>query len=262
VDIGICTGRPEESLAARLVDAGCDYYEPTVAGALMKEGREEFDAGVETWAVGGLAPLSANVFLPADLSIVGPAVDGRRVTAYVQEAVRRARAVGIERIVFGSGGARRVPDGFPAPEAQTQLASILRLAAEAAAPGIVVCLEHLRKAETNSINSLAEAGALVEELAVENLCLVVDGYHLEEEGEDPAVVLRFADRIAHAHVCGPHRQPPGPGDARRLGALFEQLAAIAYKGRCSIECSWTDLDAEAPAALAAVRTAAERAGMA
>lgn len=261
LQFGICTGPPGRERAAVLRAAGCDYYEPMVAGAVMAKDRAEFDAALGEWGAGGLEPKSVNVLFPGQLKLVGPDADTEQVRAYLAEAMRRAGLLGTERVVFGSGAARAVPEGFPRLQAYSQLKEVLRLACELARPGTVICLEHLRRAETNLVNSLAEAGALAGELALPNLALVVDGYHLAEEDEDAAVVGRFAGQVAHVHVCGPARQPPGEGDVERMAALFKELAAIGYEGRCSIECNFSDIESEAPAALGAVREAAVIAGL-
>jgi D-psicose/D-tagatose/L-ribulose 3-epimerase len=242
--------------------AGCDYYEPMVAGAVMAKTRPEFDSSLSDWHAGGLEPKSANVLFPGSLKLVGPDADAERVRAYLAEAMRRAELLGTERVVFGSGTARSVPDGFPRDEAYVQLKEALRVACALAGPGTFVCLEHLRRAETNIVNSLAEAGAIVGELGLANLALVVDGYHLAEEDEDPAVVRRFAGQVAHVHVCGPSRKPPGDSDVERMAALFRELVAVGYEGRCSIECNFSNLETEAAPALAAVRKAADMAGLA
>ncbi|HTT92151.1 MAG TPA: TIM barrel protein [Acidimicrobiales bacterium] len=262
MEFGICSGPPGRDRANMLRAAGCDYYEPMVAGAIMAKGSSDFDTSVDEWHAGGLEPKSANVLLPGRLKIVGPDADPEELRAYLTEAMRRAQLLGTETVVFGSGTARAVPDGFPRDDAYAQLKQAVRLACGLAGPGTLVCLEHLRRAETNIVNRLAEAGAIVEELGLANLALVVDGYHLAEENEDVSVVRQVAGNVAHVHVCGPARRPPGESDVDRMAALFEQLVCIGYEGRCSIECNFSDVEAEAPAALAAVRRAAGVAGLA
>ncbi len=265
VTFGICTGVPGEARANALRDAGCDYYEPGVATAVMGPSRAEFDTHLSSWNEGGLEPRSANLFLPGELKVVGPDVQPDKVQAYMNEALQRAKALGIRRIVFGSGKAREVPEGFPKDEAYRQLGQAAHWASEAAekaGDGAVICLEHLRHQETNIMNRLAEAGQIAHELDLANVGLVVDYYHLMEEQEDFSVVNDVADKVAHVHVCGPDRHPPAPGDQERLVSLFEKLAGIGYQGRISIEANFTDVEAEAPAALGVVRQAAEVAGLA
>lgn len=153
------------------------------------------------------------------------------------------------------------PAGFPPSRARRQFREALRLAARYAAPEAVVAVDHLRTAETNVVNSLAEAAAVVRDIDADGLGLTVDGYHLDEEHEDVGVVGDVASLVRHVHVCGPGRRPPAPGEETYLMPLLSTLAGIEYTGRCSIECRWADLASEAPRAVETVRRAAEKAGL-
>jgi sugar phosphate isomerase/epimerase len=226
----------------------------------MAGGAEEFGTKVAAWAMGGLSPRAVNVLFPASIKVVGPDVDPESIRSYLEDAMSRVRRLGVKIVVFGSGGSRMVPAGFPRAEAYTQFRSAIRMVSETAGPDVTVCVEHLRRAETNLVNSLAEAGELVQDLALSNVALVVDAYHLQEEAESPSVVRRFPDRIAHVHMCGPERRPPDDHDVERLTEVFGHLGAVGYRGRVSIECRFRDIKTEAPPALATVRRAAEAAG--
>jgi sugar phosphate isomerase/epimerase len=220
-----------------------------------------FEAGLGSWTVGALSPRSANVLLPGDVKVVGDDVDTDAVSGYLAEASRRAKLLGLEILVFGSGAARRAPAGFPPGRARRQFGEALRLAAGYAAPEAVVAAEHLRTAETNVVNSLADAAAVVRDIDADGLGLTVDSYHLNEEHEDVGVVGAVASLVRHVHVAGPGRRPPAPGDETYLMPLLSALADIGYTGRCSIECRWTDLASEAPRAVDTVRCAAGKAGL-
>lgn len=261
MEIGICMAKPTTELAAALGAAGCGYYEPAMASAVMTADDGAFAADLGSWTVGPLSPRSANVLLPGGMKVVGDRVDEDAVGAYLAEVCRRAELLGMEVLVFGSGAARRAPDGFPGEEARRQFGEALRRAAQHARPGTVIAAEHLRRAETNVLNSLADAAALVSEVGAPGLALVVDGYHLSEENEDVTVVREVAPMIRHVHVCGPGRRPPAPGDEGYLAPLLETLADIGYRGRCSIECRWDDLASEGPRAVETVRQAAASAGL-
>lgn len=259
--IGICMSPPSGELAAALGSAGCDYYEPPVATTVMAADAGSFGADIGSWTVGPLSPRSANVLLPGDVKVVGDDVDADKVSGYLAEASRRAKLLGLEILVFGSGEARRAPAGFPLGRARRQFGEALRLAARYAAPEAVVAAEHLRAAETNVVNSLAEAAAVVRDIGSSQLGLAVDGYHLDEEHEDVGVVGDVAPLVRHVHVCGRGRRPPAPGDETYLLPLLRALAGIGYTGRCSIECRWADLASEAPRAVETVRRAAGKAGL-
>ena len=60
------------------------------------------------------APLLASSaqFISGSLKITGPKVDPAALKAYVEVTLERTERAGVEVMVFGSGGARQVPDGF------------------------------------------------------------------------------------------------------------------------------------------------------
>jgi D-psicose/D-tagatose/L-ribulose 3-epimerase len=258
---GLCLPPPTSAVAEVLARAGFSYYEPTVAHDLMAEAEWPAAPDLARWRPADLAPRAVNVLLPASLRVVGPERDLVRLRDYLTEAMRRARVLGVETVVFGSGGARRIPEGYPGDAARRELGEALRLAAAAADPGIRVCLEHLRRAETNLVNALDDARQLLDDLQEPRLALVVDAYHLQEEHESPTVIRACAAAVAHVHVCGAQRRPPEAGDVDWLARVLTELAAIGYGGKVSIECRLTDPAEEAPRALDNLRQAARLAGV-
>jgi D-psicose/D-tagatose/L-ribulose 3-epimerase len=267
MDIGICSPTPAPQLANRLVAAGCNYYEPSMARAVMLTPASDFTAAgsdpAATWTVGGLAPMAAGNLVPGTLPVVGDHRDWSAVASYLTDAVARATALGTEVLVFGSGASRRVPEGFGSAEARGQFAEALRLALSLAGPTMSICAEHMTRSETNLLNTVADTASLLEEFDLEGVLLTVDLYHLTEESEPLSVIDDDVARIiGHVHVCGAaDRRAPIPGDEEFLLPFFDRLAAAGYAGRCSIECRWQDLEAEAPQGVTVVRQAAERAGL-
>ena len=53
-----------------------------------------------------------NIFIPGNLKVVGPDVNEQAVLAYADSVLQRCKATGVQRIIWGSGGSRRVPEGF------------------------------------------------------------------------------------------------------------------------------------------------------
>jgi sugar phosphate isomerase/epimerase len=71
--------------------------------------------------------------------------------------------LGVRLIVFGSSGARQVPEGFSKKEAFEQLVDFgKRTGPEARARDITIAIEPQRREESNIINNTAEALAWVE----------------------------------------------------------------------------------------------------
>ena len=256
VRVGYCTGLKNLEAAKA---AGFEYVE---LGATEIAGLSDadFDAAAARIKALGIATPAANLFLPGTLKVTGPQIDPEAQMAHVRKAFTRLARLGTEVVVFGSGGARRVPDGFAKEEAFKQLVDFgKRAAVEARANGITIAIEPLRKQETNIINSAAEGLELVNAIGDPNFQLMIDFYHLASEQEDPAIVLRAKDHIRHLHVANPTgRVFPQKWEEFDYGPFFANLKAIGYDKRISVEGATSDLAAQGPPAIALLHKAFER----
>ncbi|OPZ25815.1 MAG: hydroxypyruvate isomerase [Lentisphaerae bacterium ADurb.BinA184] len=255
MQFGVCTG-PES--AAALKAAGFDYIEVNVQAHLKPESPEPDVAPVLAALKASPLPCAAaNCFLPAHLKVTGPEVKLPALEAYVRTACRRARAVGMQTIVFGSGGARRIPDGFPRDRAWAQLVAFGRLAAPiAAAHGVTIVVEPLNRAECNVLTTVAESANLVREVDHPGLRLLVDAFHWGRDNDGWADLAAAGPLLRHAHIATyTTRRAPGlePCD---FGPFFQALARGGYDGRISVEGAWQDMASDAPAVLAELRRAA------
>jgi D-psicose/D-tagatose/L-ribulose 3-epimerase len=256
VRVGYCTGlRNLEAAKA----AGFDYVELS-ATEIAGLSDADFDAAAARIKALGIATPVANLFLPGTLKVTGPQIDAEAQMAHVRKALTRLAKLGTEIVVFGSGGARRVPDGFAKDEAFTQLVDFGRRAAtEARTHGITITIEPLRKQETNIINSAAEGLELVKAINHPNFQLMIDFYHLASEQEDPAIVITGKDHLRHLHVANPTgRVFPQKWEEFDYGPFFAKLKAIGYDKRISMEGSTTDLATQAPITIALLRKAFEK----
>lgn len=248
---GVCGG-PDLARVAKA--AGYDYFEWSVGGLLHpREEEPVFLSALEQARAVGLPCPVVNVFIPADLKITGPDVNRSALEGYVVTAMRRAHEAGVEVIVFGSGGARRIPDGFDRQHAWQQLVEFGRMVAQKAEPsGVIVVVEPLNKGETNVINTVDEGAALVREVNHSNLRLLVDGYHWAKDGDTLSGIVNNASLLAHTHVATAEgRRTPRPGDD--CAPFFAALKQAGYTGRVSFEGSIEDPDKELPQALALMR---------
>ena len=257
ISVGYCTGLKNLEAAKA---AGFDYVElSTTEIAALSDA--DFDAAAARIKALGIATPAANLFLPGALKVTGPEINPEQQMAHVNKALARLHTLGVQVLVFGSGGARRVPEGFSRDEAFKQLADFGRRAAVAAQPlGITIAIEPLRRQESNIINTAAEGLALVEAVGHPNFQLMIDFYHLASEQEDPAIVLRARDHIRHLHVANPQgRVFPATWEEFDYAPFFANLRTIGYDKRISVEVSAvTDLAAQAPPAIALLRRAFER----
>jgi sugar phosphate isomerase/epimerase len=252
VQVGYCT--PLRNIEAAKA-AGFDYVELSTSEIAGLSDAEFEQAAARVQQVGLPVP-ATNLFLPAALKVTGPNIDPEQQMAYVKKAFARLARLGTQIVVFGSGGARQVPDGFPKDQAFQQLVAFgKRIAPEARARGITVAVEPLRRQETNIINSAAEGLALVNAIADPNFQLMVDFYHLASVKEDPAIIVRARDHIRHLHMANPEgRVFPRSPDEYDYAPFFAALRTIGYDGRISVEASTKDLKTEAPLAIAFLRT--------
>ena len=259
--VGLCTS-PENATLAR--DAGFDYIEGNVQGLLVAEQSDEFFAGHLKAARGAVLPITAaNCFLPGTLKCVGPDVDEDRLVRYAETAFRRAQEAGIRLIVFGSGGARQIPEGFSRDEAHDEmLAFLCRIVPLAQAHGVVLVLESLNSQECNFINSLAEGAAFVTEIDHPHFRLLVDIYHMLMEGEAPGEIVKYGAWIQHAHVAELNgRFAPGTS-GEDFGPYLRALKKIDYRGTISFECNWKrQLSEEGASSVRSFREQLQRAGL-
>jgi sugar phosphate isomerase/epimerase len=253
VAVGYCTGLANLEAAKA---AGFDYVELS-ATEIANLSDADFDAAAAKIKTLGIATPAANLFGPAALKLTGPETNVEQQNAHMRKALTRLAKLGTQVVVFGSGGARRVPDGFSKDEAFKQLVDFGRRAAEEGrANGITITIEPLRKQETNIINTAGEGLTLVEAINHPNFQLMIDFYHLASEQEDPAIVLRAKDRLRHLHVANPQERVfPAKWEEYDYAPFFANLKKIGYDKRISVEGRTTDLAAQGPPAIALLRRA-------
>ena len=244
---GCCAG-PE--MGNVLAQAGYDYIELSVSHHLQPEVADEEWAPLRRAIEAQPLPAEAfNTFLPSDLKVTGPMVDGGRLHRYVHVAFERVAKLGGQVVVFGSGGARNIPQGFPRERAWQQLLDFVREAGEEAARvGVIICVEPLNRDESNVINDLREAVRLAQQAEHPQVKALIDLYHMVREEEPMEHLAEVGDWICHVHVADTDRCPPGTG-SYPYPAFFCSLQRMGYQGRCSVECRWEDLAEECVSAL-------------
>ena len=252
MQFGVCGGINQ---AATLASAGYDYIELSVAGDLIPDEGEA--AWAEKRALIEALPLPARAFnsFVRTGKIVGPDADPARLERYVHTALARAAQVGGKIIVFGSGGARNVPEGVRREDARAQLLQFLGWCADAhEKTGVVVVIEPLNTGESNILNTVAEGAEYARAVGRAGVRNLADTYHMEKDGEPLDAIVRDADILAHTHTADTGRFAPGTGTYDHA-AMFRAFRQAGYDARLSIECSWRDFQSEAPAALSHLRDA-------
>lgn len=177
-----------------------------------------------------------NVFFPGSIKIAGPAVDENRVLSYADSVFLRAKKAGIPFIVLGSGGARRIPEGYDIEKAKADFAALCRKLAEVAGKyGIMIALESLQATETNFLNTLKSAAEVVRVVDHPNFKLNADIFHMMREGESPQSIVDAADVLVYCEIAEKqNRSFPGiKGDDFK--PWLRALRKVKYKGHIFIE---------------------------
>ena len=236
-----------------LEEAGCDFAEFGVGMVGPELPEESFNLFRSALDGASIKAECFNSFIAPHVKLTGRDRDWSRIEQYVAVAAERVSAVGGGVIVFGSGGARNVPDGFPREEAEAQLEEFLHMCADkAGAAGIQIAIEPLNRRESNILNTVEEADAMAKRVNRPEIAVLADFYHLMEEREPFEAIENCGSRLIHVHVADTGRLYPGSGryDYPRF---YEALYEADYDRRISVECNWNDFSAEAKLAAAFLR---------
>lgn len=187
-----------------------------------------------------------NIFIPGDLKFVGPNVNEQAILNYTQKVFERCKQAGINLIVWGSGGARRIPEGYSNEKARQEFIQMAKkIAAQAEQYEIILALENLNQQETNFINTVTEALQIVKDVNHANFKLCADIYHMLRENEPASVLLTTKDYLIHCDIAEKeNRTPPGKAGDDFTTYLLA-LKQIGYSGKIVLECRWNNLAAEA-----------------
>jgi sugar phosphate isomerase/epimerase len=236
IAFGVCG---KISNAKMLKDAGCEYIEEGVGGILMPDkGDDQFAKRLPEISASLLPVTCCNSFLPGDLKSVGSEAKHAQILAYADIAFHRARMCGVKNITFGSGGSRKIPDGFSKDEATKQFTDLLhRMGQLAAAQEITVAVEPLNKGECNFLNNIREVAAVVAAADHGSIGITADLYHMVLGGDVPDDLDRAVKFLRHFHLAEKEKRalPGVAGDDFR--GWFKVLAKHGWKGRISIEAN-------------------------
>jgi sugar phosphate isomerase/epimerase len=150
---------------------------------------------------------------------------------------KRAAMIGIDTLVFGSAGARNVPEDFDRANAWDQIAEFAHMSADLANKfKLTIVFEPLCAAESNIANSVAEAMKWVEAVHHPNFKCLVDSYHFWLEDEPLKNLEEAMPSIAHVHVADKAgRVAPGESGKSDYAAFFRVLKRGGYDRRISVE---------------------------
>jgi len=170
----------------------------------------------------------------------------RRTARYFCDLVDFCADLGGTRMVVGSPKQRNVLPGVSPDQAWEWALETFRPAVAAAeSRGVTVCLEPLSPAETNFINTAAEAIRFVRQLRSAAFQIILDVKAMCAEAKPlPQIIRESWPHFAHFHANDPNLKGPGSGavDFRPLAAALQELG---YQGFVSVEVFKFDEGSEA-----------------
>jgi sugar phosphate isomerase/epimerase len=229
--IGVCT--PWDTID-QYVNTGVDYIEIGLSQSYDAEtGKMHLAEHVKHTT---LPVLATNLFLPSSIKVFAMP---EKVVSYAKEAIAQAAEVGIETMVFGSGGSRAKPDDMTMEETEAQFIEIIKeIAPFFEEANIYMALEPL--IDANFINTLEDGLRIVSAVNSSHVGMVADTYHLpQEEFEN---LERFRPYVVHGHLGEPvSRVAP---ESEYLCEVLRALDADPNTTKASLECKWEDKVAE------------------
>lgn len=176
---------------------------------------------------------------PPGLSITSADAEVRaRTVALMERLVALCAELGGGYLVHGSPAQRMLEPGREAEGRAHARECLARAARAAERAGVTYCLEPLSPEETNFVNSVEEAVAIVREIGSPALRTMLD--HRAAclaERETPAELLERwlpGGMIAHVHLNDRNKGAPGQGEDR-FAPVLATLSRHAYAGTLGIE---------------------------
>lgn len=243
---GVCIGTDIEKMKL-IKSIGYDYAE----GHCQEIARKD-KAYLDEMKATGLPMVAANCFI--GMSIVGEEKNETEIKAYLAKLFENASYLGLKYLIFGSSGARRIPDGMSLEEGRAQIVDFLKndVLPFAEEYNITIAIEPLNPQECNAINTLDDGVAIAESVNSPYVKVLADVAHMYLQNEPMDKLLKYKGLIVHAHTSNPNPAPelnckriyPAFSDEFSQKSFTEPLKAIGVE-YCSIEANVLDFENDA-----------------
>jgi D-psicose/D-tagatose/L-ribulose 3-epimerase len=160
----------------------------------------------------------------------------RRTWDHVARLVDAAGELGGGVLVLGSPKQRSSTGGATREDAVSRLAEELsRIAPRAAAAGSPILVEALASDQSDVVNTMAEARAMVESIGSPGIGCMFDFHNTGDESSPWEELIRSCGALLrHVHANEPDGGCPRRGGAD-IGPAFDALREIGYTGWVSVE---------------------------
>lgn len=237
---GVCVGTDVENIRY-IKEVGFDYAETNCQQIVSKPMEH-----IEAMKAVGLPILSANCFIAH--RVIGKDKNEAVLKEYLATLFERSEYLGIEYLVFGASGSRKIKEDEPmtVEEARAQVVDFLKnlVVPVAEKHGIVVAIEPLRPAECNVINTVKDGIEIAKAVGSPYVRVLADVAHMFAQNESLEELADMGEWLVHAHTSNPNPDPkldikriyPAPGDGFDQNSFIAPLKAAGVK-QCSIEGS-------------------------
>lgn len=223
-------------------ELGFDYMEIPFRD-LGKITDEEFEQMLLKKQEIGLPVLKANAMLPNDFNLFGEnAKTLQELQEFLEKGFNRAKQLGIEVVVWGSGPSRKYPENMDYSEVEDYLLKVSNIIADYSEKyGIMVVIEPLNKGETNVFNTVKETYDFVKKLNRKTVKALADSFHMMAEKEKYDSLFQYKEEIFHAHIAEAKfgtnqvRLVPDETDENNVKEFVDVLKKMGYQGDISIE---------------------------
>ena len=233
VKFGICTDFENIEGVAQ---AGFDYIEPK-AYDIAQATEQEFSEMRKLVEKSSISCEAVNFFYPLHFRVVGDNINEKEIREYIETAAKRTYLLGVKNITVGSGGPRRVPDGFSKVRAELQFGVQVRYLGELAGQyDMTVAIEPLRPESCNIINNIAQGAALARLINLPNVKTMADINQMMGADDFIGQIYEHAEYIGHLHTIDAENTcyPVNPDDLIQR-ELIRAYLAVNPGGRISIE---------------------------
>lgn len=225
-------------------DAGCQFLTESVGSFLVPDQPDSvFEKNLAKLTDCPLPILGCNSFIrPAHLRAVGADANHEEVLKWSEIAFRRLRQAGGKFMIFGSGNARNLRDGWTKEKAEQQFVALLKaMGPLAEVHGVTVVVEQLRAVDCNFINHIEEGATLIRAAGHPHIKLLADFFHMAAMGDGPAELKAALDVVVHVEIAENNSKRSVPGvEGQDFRPYFRVLREGGYQGAINIEANYID----------------------
>jgi sugar phosphate isomerase/epimerase len=165
----------------------------------------------------------------ADASVQG------RLFERMQGFVEFAAPYGASVIIGGVRGTFEGDERARTEQRKRAVEAIRGYARCAESAGVSLLVEPINRYETNFVNTVAEALALIDEVGADNLLVLADTFHMNiEEASMPGAFESAGDRLGYVHFPDSNRLAAGQGHVD-FRDLVNTLRTMGYDGYLGAE---------------------------